>query len=450
MEQNHSQSTHSRITNSIVKYEWLVLAFLLPLVLFPRPVSAIVMLIIPVLWLARKLNTGHFIIGTPADWTILLLLVMLLVSLYATFDLAFSTPKVIGIVYGIALFYAATAFTSQSQRHLFGGVAALLLSGLVVAIASLLGTNWTAKLPFLSAVTGRLPQLIRLGSAPAGFSPNQVAGVLLWVLPVYIAITIAGLSETRFLRHGTTKLRWAVLLVGVGSLVVLGTFLLDQSRSGFVGLAAALLFMTLVARSNRSAALLIGLLVILLLIVGFWVLLQSGPQAGAVLSDQSVLSRETVASLLSGKGLLEARVEIWSRALYGLEDFPFTGMGVGTFRRIVPVLYPLFLIPPESDIAHAHNHLLQTGLDLGLPGLIAYLALWLLAGAMLWRSWQLRQNRWQGTLLIGFAGVLVGYFVYGMTDTVALGAKPGFIFWLVLGLITGMHQLLYRSGHLAD
>ncbi|HET6447330.1 MAG TPA: hypothetical protein VFI27_22435, partial [candidate division Zixibacteria bacterium] len=101
MEQNHSQSTQSRITNSIVKYEWLVLAFLLPLVLFPRPVSSILLLIIPVLWLARKLNTGHFIIGTPADWTILLLLVMLLVSLYATFDLAFSTPKVIGIVYGI-------------------------------------------------------------------------------------------------------------------------------------------------------------------------------------------------------------------------------------------------------------------------------------------------------------------------------------------------------------
>ncbi len=201
MEQHQSQSTLSRITDFIVKYEWLVLAFLLPLVLFPRPVSAILLLIIPVLWLVRKLNTGHFIIGTPADWTILLLLVMLLVSLYATFDLAYSTPKVIGIVYGIAMFYAATAFASRSQRHLFGGVAALLLSGLVVAIASLLGTNWTIKLPFLSVVTGRLPQLIRLESAPAGFSPNQVAGALLWVIPVYIALTIVGVTEKHLMRQ---------------------------------------------------------------------------------------------------------------------------------------------------------------------------------------------------------------------------------------------------------
>ncbi len=64
-------------------------------------------------------------------------------------------------------------------------------------------------------------------------------------------------------------------------------------------------------------------------------------------------------------------------------------MGVGTFRRLVPLIYPYFLISPDTDIAHAHNHLLQVGLDLGLPGLISYVALWLLAGVMLWRSWRL-------------------------------------------------------------
>ena len=56
-----------------------------------------------------------------------------------------------------------------------------------------------------------------------------------------------------------------------------------------------------------------------------------------------------------GQLSLDSRVEIWSRALYALQDFPFTGVGLGTFRRVVNLLYPLFLVPPDVDIAHAHN-----------------------------------------------------------------------------------------------
>jgi putative inorganic carbon (hco3(-)) transporter len=142
---------------------------------------------------------------------------------------------------------------------------------------------------------------------------------------------------------------------------------------------------------------------------------------------------------------LDGRVEIWSRAIYGLQDFPFTGMGIGTFRRVVPILYPLFLISPTTDIAHAHNHLLQTGLDLGIPGLIAYIAVWLGAGAMLWQTWRESRALWARSLVIGFTGSLLGYFVYGMTDTVALGAKPGFLFWILLGLIAALYLVVVRQ-----
>ena len=83
---------------------------------------------------------------------------------------------------------------------------------------------------------------------------------------------------------------------------------------------------------------------------------------------------------------LESRVEIWNRAQYAIADFPFTGTGLGTFREVVWLLYPLFTIPPGKDIAHAHNIFLQTALDLGLLGLVAYLALLLVAGTVCWRT----------------------------------------------------------------
>ena len=101
----------------------------------------------------------------------------------------------------------------------------------------------------------------------------------------------------------------------------------------------------------------------------------------------------------------------------------------------MPILYPLFLTPPDVDIAHAHNHLLQAGLDLGLPGLVAYLALWAGAAAMLWQTWRHAPGRFQRALALGAAASLLGYFVYGFFDTVALGARPGFVFWWLLGLV---------------
>ena len=48
------------------------------------------------------------------------------------------------------------------------------------------------------------------------------------------------------------------------------------------------------------------------------------------------------------------------------------------------LFYPFFTISPDTDIAHAHNMFLQMAVDVGLPGLIAYLALLELAGVVAW------------------------------------------------------------------
>jgi putative inorganic carbon (HCO3(-)) transporter len=129
----------------------------------------------------------------------------------------------------------------------------------------------------------------------------------------------------------------------------------------------------------------------------------------------------------TGKVSLSGRVEIWSRALYAIQDFPFTGCGLGTLRKVVPVLYPLFTISQNSDIAHAHNIFLQTAADVGLPGLIAYLALLGVAFAVAWHS-----KTQKGLPLLA---ALVALHIYGLTDAVALGSKPGIVFWVSLGLL---------------
>jgi putative inorganic carbon (HCO3(-)) transporter len=135
--------------------------------------------------------------------------------------------------------------------------------------------------------------------------------------------------------------------------------------------------------------------------------------------------------------------------MYGLQDFPITGMGMNTFRRLIYVLYPPYAAGPETDFAHAHNEFLQAGLDLGLPGLVAYIGLYLGAFAMLVQSWRMLRPQvvraFVRACLIGLGAGLWAHCVYGFTDAIALGARPGFLFWVLLGLITGLFLKIQRE-----
>ncbi|MCZ7669979.1 MAG: hypothetical protein M5U34_23785 [Chloroflexi bacterium] len=94
------------VCRRITAVEWLILGLLLPLALFPSPMRTLALLVIPLLWLVRWIATGHLAPPTPVDWSLWGLLLMVLVSQYATFDMAHSLVKIAGLVYGIALFYA--------------------------------------------------------------------------------------------------------------------------------------------------------------------------------------------------------------------------------------------------------------------------------------------------------------------------------------------------------
>ena len=142
---------------------------------------------------------------------------------------------------------------------------------------------------------------------------------------------------------------------------------------------------------------------------------------------------------------LAGRLELWPRALYALADFPLTGLGMNGFRQAAPVLYPFASLPADVDVAHAHNHLLQAGLDLGLPGLVAYLALWAISAALLRQSWQGATTAWQRALIVGLSGSMTAGWIFGIFDAIAIGARPGFLWWLLLALIVAVHEDVMRD-----
>jgi putative inorganic carbon (HCO3(-)) transporter len=290
-----------------------------------------------------------------------------------------------------------------------------------MAIFALVFSKWLSPFAFINVFKTFLPLSLpaRLGVIGNVVNANELAGVLAWILPLFLA-TLAGFWRAIW-RSGRWSMRFSLFILGgmllFNTILLLGT----RSRGAYLGVLVAILVMMAIRYRWGKW------LLILALIAG--ILLAYSIGLGDLLGGGS--------STLQELGL-QGRLEIWSRALYGISDFPITGMSMNGFRVLVQVLYPLFTIAPNLDIGHAHNHLLQAALDLGALGLIAYLSIWLLSALLLWRSWKDLKDGADRVVIIGLSGSFIAGWIFGILDAIALGAKPGFLWWLLLALLVSI------------
>jgi putative inorganic carbon (HCO3(-)) transporter len=161
-----------------------------------------------------------------------------------------------------------------------------------------------------------------------------------------------------------------------------------------------------------------------------------------VVGLEPLLDSPIAAAGVSG---LDVRFEIWTRAQYALQDFPFTGVGIGNFDSVVHLLYPTFLIGADTPITHAHNLYLQVALDLGLAGLPAWLAAYMLALVGAWALWRDGQRRADyGAAALG-AALLAGQAatgVHGLTDAIMWSTAPVMLMWAAWGLCVPTPELV--------
>lgn len=361
----------------------------------PQMVSVAVVTAIGVLFLVRAIVTRTLAPRTMADWPNVLTLLLLPVGLWVSFDGKLnwiSWLVVCRIVAGMAVFYGLAGLAGTRWLVFLPG-SFLLLSLAVLAFVAV-DTQWPAsKMPLLpGAFYQTLPAFQLPGRAAGGFNPNLTGGTLaLFLLPA-VALLLWG--EGRWLRL------LALLTAGLIGMVLL----LSQSRGAWIAAALALLIMPGL-RWRRWWIVVLALMVAAA--VGLWAV---EPERIAQAVFPAVGVSESTVNTLSG------RLEIWSRALYLIQDFSFTGAGPGRFHWVVNLLYPLFTIGPDAEVPHAHNTFLQAAADFGIPGLIAHVAFLLTLAAGLLAT--VRRNR-EGTLpalAVGLLGALLVYLLHGMID----------------------------------
>ncbi len=365
-------------------------------------------------WPLRWLATGRPTVRTPGDWAIGLLALMLPVTLWATALPEVTRPAVLQLLMGIAFYFALVNWGATAGR-LRWLVTGFVLAGLALAVLApfLGGLPSTGKLSFIPLLAARVPKVFA-----EAVNPNVVAGALAVLSPLTLGLLA-------FWPRGR---RFEGLVIGAAGLAMLGVLILTQSRGAWMGVAAAAL--ALIALRWRRG----------------WVTWPLGAVAAGLLAWRIGFGR-AVEAILAGQaaGGAEQRLEIWSRAVYMLQDFPFTGIGMGTFRQVANLLYPFFLAGPDAEIPHAHNLLLQIGVDLGLPGLIAWLAIFLL---VCWSAWRVyRRGRTSSApplprspapplsaLGAGLLASQVALIVHGLTDAATWGTRPAVLVWAIWGL----------------
>lgn len=381
-------------------------------------------------WLWRRRQLGVWRARTPADPALIGLLLLLPVALWAAPEplrQRYSWPRAGILLWNTCLFWLVVTYGSRSWRCLRLSAAGFFAAATGIALLAPLGMAWLYKFRPLQPLLDNIPSpLVGIfQGAESGFHPNQVAGTLLYALPLMLALSAAGL----WARPVPRRLR----LLLPATFLVAAILVLTQSRAALLGLAASLLLMALIPwRWGRYALLVMGAGVIVLLpfIPAGWLDLLGDPSTAAA---------------MGGTGSLGFRQRVWTMALWGLADFPFTGMGLGTFRAIAPLLYNLD-IPAGYDIVHAHNLFLQTGLDFGLLGMVCLMALYLAAAVQLGGVAQSHASSMPDSRAwaVGLGGSLAGSLVFSLLDAVTMGAKTNFMLWFLFGLVFALGNLTAR------
>lgn len=360
-----------------------------------------------------------------------LLLFLLLLLEQALLSPVSSYPKIISLGIGITLCW----FIAHTKNWLWW----LFAAGLAAAHQGL----WLIAIFYMQWYGSKitiLNELVKqLNAARPSFLPafvlvhsNEVAGLVVLAAPVGIVGILAG--YTLLTRRQIVKGILLFITASGWSVINLFIIVLTQSRATWVGYAAAIAIVGLGWGSRLRWA---ALIVVLLLAVGVYFGRNHPAVATQLQALQGLSETKTVAQALNPASLTY-RLRLWSNALLMVQDFGFTGTGLDQLRRLVPTL-PLYYSFGNEDVAHAHNMLLHTAVELGIPGLVVYLAFLIqLVIAARQALHPARTRLWQRSAAWGLAGGLLAHFVFGLTDAVALGALPGVFWWAQAGLLLAL------------
>lgn len=272
------------------------------------------------------------------------------------------------------------------------------LVGSILLKITMLDPFWHHPLSEISA---------RLYSGPGKSIYNGVGNFSTYL--VTVTPFIAAYTFFRPLHQFWTRNSLIILLL----LNILAIFL-TGNRMGLVALAVETIFAVsfLAARSKliSTKTILAGLAIVLALIGGLtWVQFELRPPAD------------------------DPRWPIWAWGLRDIIATPLTGSGFG--RTTLCLRDPAFC--STFQLEHVHNMVLNKGVQMGVPGIAAFL---FLLSATIWALWPSRVRSTNPRLLgysLAATAMSFGVFIKNMTDDFFVNHNA-LIYWALVGAVLGV------------
>ena len=393
-----------------------VLVLLGPLFIFPKGKwNWILFLAVSILFIGRWISEKKFLSKTPIDAAIGSLLIMALAGIFFVKDIEESASKLAGLVYGVVLFFTLVGALKTPKRVKSAAII-FLTAGFFLAIVGTLGRLDTGKqvFPSIESMIRKLPHInFGLRGAEGGVNPNPLSGILLLFIPIGMILIRPFTKKGNGFSHIWSK-RLGLIAIIIALIV---QALAVYNSSSFGTWFSLVLALCLMGEWKRTIKCVI-VIILLIIVIGF----------SLKLSEPKKISNNRIFIRINQS--FEDRVSIWNNAWEVGKTHPIFGIGMDQLRRTPKFTY---------ETAHAHNQFLHTAVELGIPGLISYLAILI---GVFWMTGEVRKStmpEWMRLTSRGLGTGIFAFTLFGLGDAIPLGAKPGIFFWVSIAMITSIY-----------
>lgn len=385
-----------------------------PQFVFPRESWNWLLLVGPaVIFFARWFLEHKFLQNTPFDMSVALLVIWMFFGVFTTDELAAGTPKIAGLMFGVVLLYVLTEALKSTTRIKIA-IVVFVLMGLAVSIIGTLSRLDGLSVPQIDGnkIVKSIPKVvIKFDRAQTGINPNPLGGtLLLFIPPGMMALSYSFKKKTT--KYYARHLRIAAQAIILG----IEIFAIMYSRSA--GALAAFGFVLLMIGDKGR---LLKACVSLAIILAFVLILKSPGL------NKNALINNTRVSLVQS---ISVRLPLWNGGLDAARTHPIFGLGIDRLRVTPPFIY---------EDAHAHNQFIHLAAEMGIPALIAYIAILIGSGWMALEVVRSKMSKGMVMMMKGFAWGQIGFAIFGIADAIPLGAKPGIFFWFSIALMTSIY-----------
>ncbi len=235
------------------------------------------------------------------------------------------------------------------------------------------------------------------------------------------------------------ELLWTTVACGFGVAAVA----LSGSRGVWPGLGIVLIAALLVS-GGRARRLSWAMLALAALAVAASLWVEPLARATRIQELRSDVQRLMDGDAMSSVG---SRVTLYELAGQTFADYPLTGIGVGRFEQVV--LNSPLCVPPAPRVefcklGHAHNDAAEWAATMGVPGLLALLAVYLVPlGLFALYLRRFGEGRARSTALAGLVLVLV-YMLNGSSQSIFAHQLVASFYAVAIGVLYGFVLLEAR------